>query len=95
MTALSFFNGSGVAEGDFAPISPAPFWEHRFRQRAGEFAKTLVWQAQNESCGHGRPLIADASRNLNLGLRHSVFANCAIEMKERALPNRRSNRASR
>jgi hypothetical protein len=94
MTALSF-NGSGAVGDDFAPISPAPFWEHKFRQHADEFAKTLVWQAQNESCCHGGASIADAACNPNPGLRHSAFANCAIEMKERTRPDRRSNRASR
>jgi hypothetical protein len=38
MTALSF-NGPGAADGDFAPMSPAPFWEHRYRPRADHFAK--------------------------------------------------------
>jgi hypothetical protein len=87
MTALSF-NGLGAADGDFAPMPPAPFWEHRYRPRADHFAKTLVWQAQNESCCHGGALTADAARNLNPGLRHGVSANCAIEMKERACRDR-------
>ena len=80
MTALSF-NGWGIAGDDFAPVSPAPFWEHRFRPRADEFAKALVWQAQNESRCCDGALIGDAARNLNPSLRHGVFANCATGMK--------------
>jgi hypothetical protein len=49
------------ADDDFAPVSPAPFWEHGFRPRADEFAKALVWQAQNESCCRNRALNADAA----------------------------------
>jgi len=72
-----------------------PHFGNRGSGRADEFAKALVWQAQNESCCRDGAQIADAARNINPSLRHGVFANCAIEMKERARPDRRLNQPSR